>query len=95
MDEWISRYEQSHRHPVNRFCHLIGIPMIVVSLVLALVAIFVDGLWPLVIALFVVGWFFQFVGHIFEKKRPEFFNDWRFLLVGLRWWSYKVMGRHP
>lgn len=93
MDEWISRYEQSHRHPVNRFCHLVGIPMIVVSLVLIPVAIFVKNLWLLVIALFVVGWVFQFVGHVFEKKPPEFFSDWRFLLVGLRWWSYKVMGR--
>ena len=94
MDEWISRYEQSHRHPVNRFCHLIGIPMIVVSLVLVLVAILVKGLWPLVIALFVAGWIFQFVGHAFERKPPEFFSDWRFLFVGLRWWGRKVMGRH-
>jgi hypothetical protein len=24
---------------------------------------------------------------------PEFFHDWRFLLVGLRWWFAKVRGR--
>ncbi len=38
------------------------------------------------LALFVVGWIFQFVGHFFEGKPPEFFKDPRFLLVGLRWW---------
>lgn len=94
MDDWIARYEQSHRHPVNRLCHLVGIPMIVLSLLLALVALFVGGLWPLVIVLFVAGWAFQFIGHAFERKPPEFFSDWRFLLVGLRWWGYKIMGRH-
>ncbi len=31
-DEWIARYGQSHRHPVNRFCHTVGIPLIVLSL---------------------------------------------------------------
>ena len=28
MSEWIARYEQSHRHPVNRLCHTFGIPLI-------------------------------------------------------------------
>jgi uncharacterized membrane protein YGL010W len=93
MDEWVARYEQSHRHPANRFCHLIGIPMILVSLLLGLVAILVDGLWPAAIWLFVAGWVLQFVGHLIEKKPPEFFSDWRFLLVGLRWWGLKIAGR--
>jgi len=93
VDDWIAQYERSHRHPVNRQCHLFGIPMIVVSLVLALVALVVDGLWVPVMALFVAGWTLQFIGHGFEGKRPEFFNDWRFLLVGLRWWGRKVLGR--
>ena len=44
-------------------------------------------------ALFVGGWAFQFVGHAFEGKPPEFFKDWRFLLVGLRWWIAKVAGK--
>jgi uncharacterized membrane protein YGL010W len=41
----------------------------------------------------VVGWIFQFVGHAFEGKAPEFFSDWRFLLVGTRWWAAKIRGR--
>jgi len=27
-DDWIARYATSHRHPVNRLLHTIGIPMI-------------------------------------------------------------------
>jgi uncharacterized membrane protein YGL010W len=92
LDEWIARYEQGHRHPVNRACHLLGIPMIAVSLALALVAFMVRGLWPAAIGMFVLGWVLQFIGHAFERKPPEFFKDWRFLLVGLRWWARRIMG---
>ena len=45
------------------------------------------------VALFVVGWIFQFVGHAYERKPPEFVKDWRFLFVGLRWWLAKIQGR--
>jgi uncharacterized membrane protein YGL010W len=92
-DQWIAQYATSHQHPVNRFCHTIGIPLIVLSLPLFVVAMLVDGFWPAPLALFVVGWILQFVGHAFEGKPPEFFHDWRFLLVGLRWWVAKVRGR--
>ena len=93
MSEWISRYAESHQHPVNRACHTIGIPMIALSVPLFLIALFVDGFWPVPLTLFVVGWVFQFVGHAFEGKPPEFFRDWRFLFVGLRWWFAKLRGR--
>lgn len=92
-DEWIARYGQSHAHPVNRLCHTIGIPLIVLSLPLFLAALVVPGLWRLALALFVIGWIFQFVGHAFEGKPPEFLHDWRFLFVGLRWWVAKIRGR--
>lgn len=92
-DQWIAQYSTSHQHPVNRLCHTIGIPLIVLSLPLFLASLFVHGLWPLPVALFVVGWIFQFVGHAFEGKPPEFFRDWRFLLVGTRWWYQKIRSR--
>jgi uncharacterized membrane protein YGL010W len=92
-DDWIAQYATSHQHPVNRFCHTIGIPLIVVSVAIAIVATFVSGLWPTAITLFLIGWVFQFVGHAFERKPPEFFHDWRFLFVGLRWWIAKIRGR--
>ncbi len=92
-DEWIAQYAQSHQHPINRFCHTVGIPMIAVSLLLFVAAFFVPGLWLIPVALFVIGWVLQFVGHWFEGKPPEFFSDWRFLFVGLRWWMAKIAGR--
>jgi uncharacterized membrane protein YGL010W len=67
--------------------------MIVVSLLLFIAAPFFEGLWMIAAVLFVLGWFFQFIGHAFEKKPPEFFKDWRFLFVGLRWWFAKIRGK--
>ena len=52
------------------------------------------------IAVFVVAWIGQFIGHskLFEGKRPSFFTDLRYLLIGPAWvlaklyrklgWSY-------
>lgn len=37
---------------------------------------------PLSIAFFVVAWIGQFIGHKIEGKKPSFFDDLRFLLVG-------------
>jgi len=93
MQQWLVQYDESHQHPVNRLCHTFGIPMIAVSLPLFVVAIFVHGIWPVPVALFVIGWTLQFVGHLVEGKPPEFFHDWRFLFVGLRWWYAKIRGR--
>ena len=61
--------------------------MIVLALLLVPVALFVQGLWLLAAALFVMGWVLQFIGHWFEGKAPAFFSDWRFLLTGLDWWA--------
>jgi uncharacterized membrane protein YGL010W len=92
-EQWVDEYSHSHQHPINRFCHTIGIPMIAGSILLFLVSIFVDGLWPIALGLFVLGWILQFVGHYVEGKPPEFLRDWRFLFVGLRWWVAKIRGR--
>lgn len=91
--DWVGEYSEAHRHPVNRLCHSFGIPMIAVSLVLAVGAYFVRPLWIYALVLFVLGWVLQFVGHWFEKKPPEFFKDPRFLFVGLRWWFAKIRGK--
>jgi uncharacterized membrane protein YGL010W len=103
MSQWVGEYGHSHQHPINRVCHTFGIPMIAVSVVLAIgmgTAIvagqagdWVATGWVVVGALFVVGWILQFVGHAVEGKPPEFLKDWRFLFVGLRWWFAKVAGR--
>lgn len=92
-EEWIAQYAESHQHPVNRTCHTFGIPLIAASLPLFLASLWVAGLWPVPLGMFVVGWALQFIGHAYEGKPPEFFKDWRFLFVGLRWWFAKVRGR--
>jgi uncharacterized membrane protein YGL010W len=90
MRDWVGEYSESHQHPANRFCHTIGIPLIAVSIPLFVVSFFVSRLWILPVSLFAIGWIFQFIGHWFEGKPPEFLRDWRFLFVGLRWWAVKV-----
>jgi len=92
-DEWIALYARSHQHPVNRVCHTIGIPLIVLAIALFVASLFGSALWIPAAVLFAAGWILQFVGHYFEGKPPEFFHDWRFLFVGLRWWAAKMRGR--
>jgi uncharacterized membrane protein YGL010W len=95
MKDWVALYTESHQHPVNRICHTAGIPMIAVSIPLFVAVIFFPGWWPLPTGLFALGWILQFVGHAVEGKPPEFFHDWRFLLVGLRWWLEKMRKHTP
>lgn len=92
-DDWVAQYKLSHQNRWNQLTHTFGIPMIVVSIVLALGGLVAPGLWPWAAGLFVVGWVLQFIGHAIEGKPPEFFTDWRFLFVGTRWWMRKVTGR--
>jgi uncharacterized membrane protein YGL010W len=92
-DDWISEYAQGHRHPVNRACHTAGIPMIALSIVAVAASLVAPGLLLVAGALFVIGWILQLIGHAYERKPPEFLKDWRFLLVGLRWWFAKLKGR--
>jgi uncharacterized membrane protein YGL010W len=37
---------------------------------------------PVSIAIFVTAWIGQFIGHKIEGKKPSFFDDLRFLLIG-------------
>jgi uncharacterized membrane protein YGL010W len=92
-DGWIRQYSNSHQNPVNRVCHTVGIPMIALGALVTPLILWRTRFWMLAVGLFVVGWIFQFIGHAFEGKPPEFFQDWRFLFVGLRWWFAKMTGK--
>jgi uncharacterized membrane protein YGL010W len=92
-EQWIAQYASSHTHPVNRLCHTFGIPLIVLAAAMAVAGIFFHAFWGYAVASFVIGWVLQFIGHAFERKEPEFFHDWRFLLVGIRWWWAKMRGK--
>jgi uncharacterized membrane protein YGL010W len=61
-------------------------------LVFALLGAAVHGLaalsWPLwltSLAIFVIAWAGQFWGHAIEGRRPSFFKDLQFLLIGPLW----------
>jgi len=42
-------------------------------------------LWATSLAIFTVAWIGQFIGHAIEGKRPSFFKDLQFLLIGPLW----------
>jgi uncharacterized membrane protein YGL010W len=42
-------------------------------------------LWLTSLTIFVVAWIGQFIGHAIEGKRPSFFKDVQFLLIGPLW----------
>lgn len=66
-----------------------------VPLTLAMAAIFTlsliiahtlgDQVFKLSLVIFAVAWVFQFVGHKIEGKKPSFFEDLQFLLIGPLW----------
>ncbi|MFK2902828.1 DUF962 domain-containing protein [Dyella ginsengisoli] len=45
------------------------------------------------LAVFVVAWIGQFVGHQFEGRRPSFLTDLSYLLVGPAWLMEKLLRR--
>lgn len=42
-------------------------------------------LWQISLALFLIAWLGQFIGHRIEGKKPSFFKDIQFLLIGPAW----------
>lgn len=70
IDEFWTRefalYLYEHRHPLNRMTHMVGVPIILVSLGLA---IWWQS-WSLLVAGQVVGWAIQVAGHRIEGNRP-------------------------
>ena len=82
---FMENYKEKHQHPLNKLCHSIGIPMIVISLPLFF---FIKWYWAL--GLFIVGWIFQFVGHAIEGNQPAFFKNPMHLLVGPAWFFRRL-----
>lgn len=80
-----------------------GLAVVALVLLVPLVALghsLAEGHSPYLIAvvLFVVGWIFQFVGHMFEKAKPAFIDDLNQLFIGplfLVAEIYFVLGNEP
>lgn len=52
-------------------------------------------LWQISLAIFVVAWIGQFIGHKIEGRKPSFFEDIQFLLIGPIWllgFIYRKLG---
>ncbi len=47
--------------------------------------IFDFPLWKISLIIFIIAWIGQFVGHKIEGKKPSFFEDIQFLLIGPAW----------
>lgn len=51
-----------------------------------LIDVYATGpLWVICIIIFILAWIGQFYGHKVEGKKPSFFKDLQFLLIGPMW----------
>lgn len=50
-----------------------------------LASVTVISIWQIALVVFVIAWIGQFIGHHIEGKKPSFFQDLQFLLVGPAW----------
>jgi uncharacterized membrane protein YGL010W len=79
--------------------HRLGAALLIVLVLFALSCYYLfqqfgpGNLLKLGIAVFVVAWIGQFTGHIFEGRRPSFFTDLAYLLVGPAWLMDKFLRR--
>jgi uncharacterized membrane protein YGL010W len=130
LDQWLTEYSLSHRHPVNRALHTVCVPIILFALLALLwsveiagvrsaylvmiavapfyvrlgtravvtlaaqlaVCVLILAVWPttvplrpVALGLFILAWIGQFIGHAIEGRRPKFFQDLTFLLIGPLW----------
>lgn len=68
----------------------LGLGLLAYNVVMILLALWVERaspwpLWQVALALFVLAWIGQFLGHKVEGKKPSFFKDLQFLLIGPAW----------
>ncbi|MDH3646610.1 MAG: DUF962 domain-containing protein [Gammaproteobacteria bacterium] len=77
----------------------LAIGMIFFTVGTVLLINWLDGLstplWAISLSVFVAAWIGQFIGHIIEGKRPSFFKDMQFLMIGPIWLLsavYKKLG---
>jgi uncharacterized membrane protein YGL010W len=78
LEEEFRLYLRDHQDPRNRATHYVGIPLIVITPVVALILL--D--WRIFVAGQVVGWAFQLVGHKLEGNKPSFTERPISLLMG-------------
>lgn len=70
---WLENWLQRHQHPVSFWLHMVGIPLAVTGVTLAVIQLIqaaddpaVWQRWWLPAGLFVLGYFLQWIGHRIE-----------------------------
>lgn len=98
VPQWLAQFDVSWAHVISipvlyyyfRLSGPIGAAMTLLTLAcfggIALLENAGISVWQFCLALFIVMWILQFVGHKIEGKKPSFLEDLRFLLVGPAWW---------
>jgi len=68
MPAWLRRWLERHQHPVSFWLHVVGIPLTIAALVLAIVQLCQDrwDIWWRPVVLVVVGYILQGLGHRIE-----------------------------
>ncbi len=82
-----------------RLSRVIGLAMLAVFVLCGLIAhLLFERLGARELALlagvlFVLAWIGQFIGHVYERRRPAFFTDLAYLLIGPAWLAGKLLTR--
>lgn len=65
----------------------IGMLLVAISMLYSItwIKIYDPSVWKLSLTIFVLAWIGQFIGHKIEGKKPSFFEDLQFLLIGPAW----------
>lgn len=68
----------------------LGLGLMLYNLIMFQLTVLVEAtapwpLWQVAAAVFVVAWIGQFIGHLIEGRKPSFFKDIQFLLIGPAW----------
>ena len=72
---------------------VLAIAMAALTLVMACLIFLLPKGFGLYISLFVLAWIGQFYGHKVEGKKPSFFKDLQFLLIGPIWCLDTYLGK--
>ena len=64
---------------------VLAIAMVALTLLMAWLIFILPSSFGLYITLFILAWIGQFYGHKIEGKKPSFFKDLQFLLIGPLW----------
>ncbi len=81
-----------------------SVPLAIGMLIYSIINLFITAhieylsgypLWQVALVVFILAWIGQFIGHALEGKKPSFFKDLQFLLIGPAWvmsFIYRLIG---